>query len=363
MAKKAKKKVTGNPTVDSIISKYGNVVESGIELLERLKSLKVISVSPALDCALGGGLREGTCVAMAGDPKTGKTTTALFFAAKAQQQGKNIYYICSEGRVDRHNLEQIKGLDAEKVNIVQSSDDKILSAEDYLNIMEKILKEEQDVVMICDSTSSMCPRDELDGEIRANVRNGLPRLLAMFFKRIANDVQRTGAICIFITHNIANTGGSRWAPSKMADSGNKLQYQISTNMSITHRNKWEDSDGNHIGQIANWVIKTSSAGGKPNSTCASYIRYGIGIDETREMAELATELCLIDKSGAWYTIDCAVDNLEDPAIAEWLAENGEGKEPEKLFKFQGMAKLIDFLDKNPVIFEFVFSELRSLLCA
>jgi len=358
---KKKTKTTGNPTVDGIIKKYGNVVESGIELLERLKSLKVIGISPALDCALGGGLREGTCVAMAGDPKTGKTTTALYFAGKAQQQGKRVYYICSEGRVDRHNLEQIKSLDAEKVQIIQSSDDKILSAEDYLNIMERIIKEEEDVVLICDSTSSMCPRDELDGEIRANVRNGLPRLLAMFFKRIANDVQRTGAICIFITHNIANTGGSRWAPAKMADSGNKLQYQISTNMSITHRNKWEDNDGNHIGQIANWVIKTSSAGGKPNSTCASYIRYGIGIDEAREMAELATELCLIDKSGAWYTLDCVVNNQSDPTIAKWIEENSEGKEPEKLFKFQGMAKVIDFLEDNPVIYDFIYQELRSLL--
>ena len=362
MAKK-KTKVTGNATVDGIIKKYGNVVESGIELLERLKNLKVIGISPALDFATGGGLREGTCVAMAGDPKTGKTTTALYFAGKAQQQGKNVYYICSEGRVDRHNLEQIKSLDAEKVQIIQSSDDKILAAEDYLNIMEKIIKEEENVVLICDSTSSMCPRDELDGEIRANVRNGLPRLLAMFFKRIANDVQRTGAICIFITHNIANTGGSRWAPAKMADSGNKLQYQISTNMSITHRNKWEDSDGNHIGQIANWVIKTSSAGGKPNSTCASYIRYGIGIDEAREMAELATELCLIDKAGAWYTLDCLVDNQEDPIIATWLKNNAEGKEVEKVFKFQGMAKVLDFLENNPDMYDFMYQELRSLLCA
>ena len=360
MAKK-KSKTTGNATVDGIIKKYGHVVESGIELLERLGNLKVIGISPALDLALGGGLREGTCVAMAGDPKTGKTTTALYFAAKAQAVGKNVYYVCSEGRVDRHNLEQIKGLDAEKVQIIQSSDDKTLSAEDYLNIIEKIIKEEEDVVVICDSTSSMCPRDELDGEIRANVRNGLPRLLAMFFKRIANDIQRTGAIAIFITHNIANTGGSRWAPAKVADSGNKLQYQISTNMAITHRGRWEDSDGKTIGQVANWVIKTSSAGGTPNTTCASYIRYGVGIDETRELAELANELALINKAGAWYTISCVLENVEDPAIKNWI-ETNEPDDVEKAFKFQGMAKLMKFLDDNEDIRNFVYDQLRDLVC-
>ena len=49
MAKKAKRKTTGNANVDSIIKKYGNVVESGIELLERLKQFKIIGISPALD--------------------------------------------------------------------------------------------------------------------------------------------------------------------------------------------------------------------------------------------------------------------------------------------------------------------------
>jgi len=46
-----------------------------------------------LDIALGGGIREGSCVVITGDPKTGKTTTALYFAAKAQKLGKKVYYL------------------------------------------------------------------------------------------------------------------------------------------------------------------------------------------------------------------------------------------------------------------------------
>lgn len=357
MAKKSKKRKTGDLNVDAIISKYGDVVSTGSELLDRLKKFKVIGISPALDLGLGGGIREGSCVAMTGDPKTGKTTTALYFAAKCQKEGKKVYYHATEGRVDKHNLEQIEGLNIDDLIIIQSTDDAILSAEKHLNMMEETIKTVKDVVIICDSTSSMVPQDELDGEIRTGVRNALPRLLAMFFKRIANDVQRTGAICVFITHNIANTGGSRFAPAKMADCGNMLQYQVSTNMIITHRQKWEDSTNKWIGQIVNWKIMTSSAGGTPNTLVTSYLKYGVGLDEAREIAELGIQLCLINQGGAWYTLTTLVNNATHPTISAWL----DGRDPEKAFKLQGLNNLSDFLRDNPTLREFIYQEIRDML--
>ena len=59
---------------NSVVSKYGDVVSTGTEVLENINSLEVIGVSPALDIALGGGLREDSVVVMTGDPKSGKTT-------------------------------------------------------------------------------------------------------------------------------------------------------------------------------------------------------------------------------------------------------------------------------------------------
>ena len=222
------------------------------------------------------------------------------------------------------------------------------------------------MVAIIDSTSSMVPQDELDGEIRTGVRNALPRLLSMFFKRISGDVARMKAICIFITHNIANTGGSRYSPNKMADCGNMLQYQAGTNMVITHRGKWEvpKDSGNHVGQIANWVIKTSAAGGTPLKTTESWIRYGIGIDECQEVAQIASEFAMIDRSGAWYTISCAVENREDPTIKSWLIENEVDPEDEeavtKAFKFQGMERVTNFLETNEDITNFIYQQIREV---
>ena len=368
MAKKSKTiQFEDDPISNEINKKYGAIVESGTEVLASLENYKTIGISPALDIALGGGLREGSCVVMTGDPKTGKTTTALYFAAKAQKEGKNVIYFNTEGRLTKENFKGIKDLDISKIKIVQATDkEPLVSAERYLNSLEKYIKGTPDLVAIVDSTSSMVPQDELDGEIRTGVRNALPRLLSMFFKRISGDVARMKAICIFITHNIANTGGSRYSPSKMADCGNMLQYQAGTNMVITHRGKWEvpKDSGNHVGQIANWLIKTSAAGGTPLKTTESWIRYGVGIDECQEVAQIASEFAMIDRSGAWYTITCAVENREDPTIKSWLIENEVDPEDEeavtKAFKFQGMERVTNFLETNEDITNFIYQQIREV---
>ena len=368
MAKKSKTiHFEDDPISNEINKKYGAIVESGTEVLASLENFKTIGISPALDIALGGGLREGSCVVMTGDPKTGKTTTALYFAAKAQKEGKNVIYFNTEGRLTKENFKGIKDLDISKIKIVQATDkEPLVSDERYLNSLEKYIKGTPDLVAIVDSTSSMVPQDELDGEIRTGVRNALPRLLSMFFKRISGDVARMKAICIFITHNIANTGGSRYSPNKMADCGNMLQYQAGTNMVITHRGKWEvpKDSGNHVGQIANWLIKTSAAGGTPLKTTESWIRYGVGIDECQEVAQIASEFAMIDRSGAWYTVTCAVENREDPTIKRWLIENEVDPEDEeavtKAFKFQGMERVTNFLETNEDITNFIYQQIREV---
>lgn len=367
MAKKRKMEAIPNGIKGGITKKYGKIIESGTAVLEQLKDLDVLSVSPAIDLALGGGFREGQIVVIGGDPKTGKTTTALFAAAKAQAAGKKVYYINTEGRLAKHNFTGIKGLDIDAIEIIQSTDDKpMISAETYLNVMERLIKEEENLFFICDSTSNMVPQDELDGEIRTGVRNALPRLLSMFFKRTSGDVTRMKAIGVFILHNIANTGGSRFAPSKMQDCGNMIQFQAGTNLVITHRGKWEvpKESGNHVGQIANWKVMTSAAGGTPLTQFQSWIRYGVGIDEAQELAQIASEFALIQAKGAWYTFTSLVEDREEPEVQKWLeANHPEAKTEEdvtKVFKFQGMEKVTNFLNENEELKDYLYRQVREM---
>ena len=211
----------------------------------------------------------------------------------------------------------------------------------------------------------MVPACELEGEVRTGVRNALPRLLSMFFKRISGTLMKNRVLLLCITHNIANTGGSPYAPSKMADCGNMLQYQAGTNMIITHRGKWQvpKDSGPHVGQIANWVVKTSNAGGRPNSTAESWIRYGVGIDEVQEVVQIACEFRLIKTAGAWYTIACAVDEPQHPVIAKILADNNVGdkqEDIERFFKFQGSNNVLEFLNNHYEIAQFIYEKIKEL---
>jgi len=365
MAKKKVIKFKDDPISSAVVSQYGDVVRSGTEVLENIKSLEVLSVSPSLDIALGGGVREGSCVVMSGDPKTGKTTTALHFAGKCQQRGKKVIYVNTEGRLAVQNFEGIKSLAPEDIVVIESTDDRVLTAEDFLSIIEYYINNDPECVIIVDSVSSMVPKDELEGQIRTGVRNALPRLLSMFLKRIGGQVTKNKTVAVFILHNIANTGGSRWSPTKMADGGNMIQYQAGTNIAITHRGKWQvpKDTGPHVGQVANWKVLTSNAGGKPNTTAESWIKYGIGIDETQEIVQSACDFRLIKAAGAWYTISCALEEKDHPTVSKILKDNNVGEseeDAEKFLKFQGVNNLSEFLNDNPPMCEFIYDKIKEL---
>jgi recombination protein RecA len=362
---KKSSKFAEDMTSNAVINKYGDVVRSGTEVLRNINTLKVIGISPALDIALGGGIREGSVVVMTGDPKSGKTTTALHFAAKCQKVNKRVIYFNTEGRLSRQNFDGIKGLNADDILIVESTDERVLTAEDFLNILESYINNDHECLLIVDSLSNMVPAVELEGEVRTGVRNALPRLLSMFFKRISGTLMKNKITMICILHNIANSGGSPYAPAKMADCGNMVQYQAGTNMIITHRGKWQvpKDTGPHVGQIANWSIKTSNAGGRPNSTAESWIKYGIGIDEVQEIIHIACELRIIKAAGAWYTIMCAVEDTENPIVKKYLEDNKIGTTPEDIercFKFQGVNSVAEFLNGNQPICDFIYQKIKEL---
>jgi len=365
MSKKKTSKFVEDVISSAIISTYGDVVRSGTEVLDNIHNLEIIGISPALDIALGGGIREGTCVAMTGDPKSGKTTTSLHFAAKCQKRNKKVIYMNTEGRLSAQNFEGIKDLDIAKLLIIESTEDKMLCAEDFLNIIEYYVNNDPSCVIIIDSVSNMVPKQELDGEIRTGVRNALPRLLSMFFKRIGGSITKNKTIVVCITHNIANSGGSPYAPAKMADCGNMLQYQAGTNMIITHRGKWQvpKDTGTHVGQIVNWNIKTSNAGGKPNSTAEGWIRYGIGVDEVQEIIHIACEFRLIKTAGAWYTLSCVIEEPDHDIVSKYITDNNIGRTPEELekaFKFQGINAVADFLNNNSSMADFIYLKIKEL---
>jgi recombination protein RecA len=317
--------------------KYGDIFLSADQITQKEKV--VIPVSPKLDIGLNGGVPEGSWFIISGKPKLGKSTLALQFCATAQKEeygARRCYYLDAEGRLEKKILNGIEGLQQDKLTVVKSSQGNILSSEKFLTIAEQIIKTEPNIILVIDSASAMCSQSEMDSEeIKGTGRNNGPKLLAEFTRRLANVVPVQNNIVIIIQHMIANTSG--YGPSFMEDGGNKICYQSDIKLRGRTFTKWEDNTKKQIGQIATWDV-VHSALGAPGATVEGYIRFGYGIDSIWELIDIATDLDLIEKGGAWFTIKFTGEEI----------------------KLQGQNKVWQYLNDNPELCKKLKEEIRRL---
>jgi recombination protein RecA len=342
MSKEKKKVDLSN---DKAIQKaFGKVVSRGSELVSVKKNLKPVSVSPALDLALNGGLLEGSWTIISGDPKTGKSTTCLQICKNAQDEKRPVIYIDGESRLKAYNLVGIDGLDLDKIQIIHSPEDgESLSAEDFLDIAESLMKrpENNGAVCVIDSCSSLVPRSELEESSSASLRASLPKLLSHWIKKNAQTVVKNKINVLIITHYITNTSG--YGKVKIPDCGVMVQYQADTRLDIAKVEPWEENN-KKIGQLVHWKVSCSSMGAS-GAECISYIKYNKGIDKEKEIIELAESFGIIEKAGAWYCIP--------------FLENG--KEFSEAPKFQGQSKIYDFLVERKDIFDLIKQRVEEMI--
>lgn len=280
--------------------KYGiDIITSGQYLVDNPKD--IISISPAFDIGLGGGIPKGTFGLLAALFSYGKTTTALSLAANAQKAGMTVYYDNIEHRLKPRDLLGIKDLKADEVNIIQSQPGKILSAEDHLQIEDQILNNEQNVVMIQDSASQLCSSEELTCDMGEKKRAPGAVLLAQFTKKIASVLPVNNNILICIVHMIANTGGS-YGSGLTESGGNKIKF--AANLHVRAKTMEYLSVGNNdpYGQKVTWEVQKSPIG-PPKCKIESCIRYGVGIDHILELINLGLQLGIVQQSASWFAFE------------------------------------------------------------
>lgn len=316
--------------------KYGDgtIVDARF-IVENKKN--VISISPALDMAIGG-IPEGTWTILSGPEKCGKTTTALQIAANAQSvYDKYVYYLNVEGRIKGDmNLLGVKDLNIDKMKIIQSVKGKILTAEDFLNEAIFVVKNHPGCVLIIDSASALCSEKEITEDITSSTRNNGPKLLASFCRQMGTIVPVQDTIVIIIQHLIANTSG--YGAPFMEDGGNKIKYQVDTKLRCTKTEPYGSDKEKPVGQILHWKV-LCSAMSSPGIKVQSYLRYGYGLDKENEILAIACDLGLVTKGGAWYT-------------TAWLDEP---------YKLQGMENLRDFLIENPHHYNSLQEKIKGMI--
>lgn len=268
------------------------------------------------------------------------TTLCLELLNNAIQLDRPAFYMDIERRCSRELIDTIRGLDASKLKIVKSTDEKLLSAEEWLDILEQIIKQQKKAVIVVDSLAMLSNLSEQSETIGWNkdMNSTTPRLVASFFRRMQQIIDNNDTILIFISQVTSNRdpmSRSKWVEK----GGIAVQYSASVWIKVTFTKLWPaNNDNNQIdGHDINFQI-VSSALGKPYLPCCLPLRYGEGIDKILDLLRVSENVGLIDKKGTWYSIP----SLETD-------------------KFQGINNMINFLKDNDSIKNQLETKVREMI--
>ncbi len=285
---------------------YGDIMSSAEELTP-LEEKKIIPTLLSLDIALGGGIPQGSIVLLSGRPKIGKTTLALQIVANAIEEYKSpAFYIRVEtNRLDKRLTGTIDNLKHKQMQVIPKDNcDTLLSAQQFLNIVEEIFKHHKEAIVVLDSIAALSTEVEMTEDIGANkeMGSGVPKLLASFFRKTSQIIQQNNGILILLSQFQASM--NRFGKSTIEKGGNAIQYHNNTWIIAEWSKLWEKDKnaGRPLGHDTHFKVNHAPLG-PPYVPCKLPLRFGFGYDRILDVIENAINFNLIEKGGAWYTID------------------------------------------------------------
>ncbi len=248
--------------------------------------------SLTLDLALGiGGYPKGRIVEIYGPESSGKTTLALHAIAEVQKQGGRAAIIDAEQAIDPVYAKNL-GVDIDQLILSQPD-----SGEQGLEITETLARSGAIDLIIVDSVAALVPQVELDGEMSDNQMGLQARLMSKALRKLSGCLSKSECTVIFI-NQLREKIGVMFGNPETTTGGRALKFYASIRIEI-RRGEQIKSGSEVIGNKTNIkVVKNKVA--PPFKTTSVDMIYGQGISKDGEVLDLAVEMDIIDKSGAWY---------------------------------------------------------------
>lgn len=252
----------------------------------------ISSGSLSLDIALGiGGYPKGRIIEIYGPESSGKTTFALHAIAEAQKKGGRAAFIDAEHALDPTYAKKI-GVDID--NLLLSQPD---NGEQALEICEALVRSGAISVIVIDSVAALVPQAEIEGEM-GDVHVGLQaRLMSQALRKLSGVINKTNTVAIFI-NQLREKVGVMFGNPETTPGGRALKFYSSVRLEI-RRSEQIKSGMDITGNKTNIkVVKNKMA--PPFKSCTVDIMYGEGVSKEGEIVDIASDLGIIEKSGAWY---------------------------------------------------------------
>ena len=282
--------------------------------------------SLALDLALGiGGIPRGRIIEIYGPESSGKTTLALHILAEAQKKGGIAAFVDAEHALDPVYAKNL-GVNTEELIISQPD-----TGEQALEITESLVRSNALDVIVVDSVAALVPKAEIEGEMGDSHMGLQARLMSQGLRKLTGAINKSKASVIFI-NQLREKIGVMFGNPETTTGGRALKFFTSVRLDIRRIEIIKRGDEMVGNRVRVKVVKNKVA--PPFKQAEFDIMYGKGISKIGNLLDVATDLKIINKAGAWYSYN--------------EHKLGQGRENSK-----------DFLEANPEIAEEIENKIRE----